>query len=61
MNICIIEEECTGCEYCADKLPTVFILNENGISSVSDVTTANADLLHYVIENCPAQCILFEK
>ncbi|HOO71125.1 MAG TPA: ferredoxin [Spirochaetota bacterium] len=49
--------ECTGCELCADRLPKVFRINNDGISYVHDSKGADESAIQDVIDNCPAECI----
>jgi len=61
-KIYIDKDECTGCELCVDRLPQLFKINTDGISEVI-ATVENVDLiaLQDVIDNCPAECIHYEK
>ena len=49
--------ECTGCEYCVDKLPEVFAINAEGVSYVVNINGAHEDAIQRVIDGCPAICI----
>lgn len=55
------EAECTGCEYCAAKLPDVFFM-KNGISvPVSPIPPSMLKAIEAVIANCPAECIAWKE
>ncbi|MBN1532185.1 MAG: ferredoxin [Spirochaetes bacterium] len=50
-------EECTGCELCMDTLPSVFTMNDRGVSVVHNENGASEGEIQSVIDNCPALCI----
>jgi len=52
--------ECTGCEYCIDKLPSVFTLNSDGISTIVDQNGADEKAIQKVMDNCPAECMFWK-
>ena len=49
-------EECFGFANCADLLPSVFALDEDGISVPADVDADEA-LLAQAVDNCPRSAI----
>ena len=49
--------ECTGCEYCTDKLSQVFEMDSSGVSKVKNSNGASSEEIQEVIDNCPAECI----
>ena len=51
------ESECTGCELCADALPSVFKMKSDGISIVHNSAGSPEREIQEVIDNCPAECI----
>ncbi len=53
--------ECTGCEYCVDSLPGVFRMGDDGISAVMDAGGATESSIQEVIDNCPAECIHWQR
>ncbi len=53
----IDQNECTGCEYCVDKLPEVFKMNEEGLSTVFNTDGVQDSSIQKVIDGCPAECI----
>jgi ferredoxin len=53
------ENECTGCELCADRLPSVFLM-EKGVSRVINPSGADEQQIQHVIDNCPAECIFWK-
>jgi len=61
MKIHIEKNECTGCEWCVDTLPDVFELGENKIAVVKNYSNPDESALRYVVENCPAECIIWSK
>jgi ferredoxin len=50
-------DECTGCELCVDTLPSVFRMNERGVSFVHNGSGAGEEEIRNMIDNCPALCI----
>ena len=57
LEVMVDETECTGCELCVDMLPTVFKMNNKGVSVVLDSPEASDAEIQNVIDNCPAECI----
>ena len=60
-KILIDEKECTGCEYCVDSLPAVFTMNNEGVCVVQNSNGATEKEIQEVIDNCPAECIHWNK
>lgn len=52
---------CTGCEYCVQALPEVFIMNDRGASTVIRTDGVSRERIQRVIDNCPAECIHWER
>ena len=64
MKVKIIEDECTGCEDCVDKVPDVYEMTADGDLARVKVDVVPADLEDDVAESaedCPAEAIVVEK
>jgi len=59
-ELIIDESECTGCELCVDMLPAVFKMNSSGISHVYNISGAKEKEIQDVVDNCPAECIIWK-
>ena len=56
-EVYVDQDECTGCELCADTLPEVFKITEDGVSSVHNSEGADEEKIQEVIDDCPVECI----
>lgn len=56
-TVYVNRDECTGCELCADTLPEVFEMDDDGLSRVKNPAGAPEDKIQEVIDSCPAECI----
>jgi ferredoxin len=61
MKIRINRNECTGCEWCVDTLPDVFGIGEDHIAVIKNGSTSDKKIIQHVIDNCPAECIVWYK
>ena len=52
--------ECTGCEWCCDRLPKVFRMGDDGVSHILDPAGAPEGDIQEVVDNCPAECIYWK-
>lgn len=52
------KEECTSCGLCADNLPDVFQLDEDGLAECYNPDGASEEeIQELAIDACPAECI----
>jgi len=52
------KDECTSCGLCADNLPDVFRLDEDGLAECFNPQGASEeDIQALAIDACPAECI----
>jgi len=52
------KEECTSCGLCADNLPEVFRLDEDGLAECYNAGGAGEEeIQELAIDACPAECI----
>lgn len=58
--ITIDQEECLGCETCAEICPQVFIMNDDGKAEVVPDADTELDCVDEAIGSCPAECIIKE-
>jgi len=57
ITVTIDLEECTGSSSCAMWLPEVFVLTDDGLSSVADPAAASEEEIVRVARACPARAI----
>ncbi len=59
--IAIDEEECDGCETCAELCPEVFEFDEDaGVARVIN-PEADDECIEEAIDSCPAECIFWQE
>lgn len=51
------EDECIGCESCAQMCPDVFIMNDDGKAFVPPDATGDEACIQEAMDTCPAECI----
>ena len=56
-RVYVNEEECIGCGLCAEIVPEVFRLNDEGVSKVIDPEGEAEDKIQEAIDECPVECI----
>ena len=59
-RVYVNEEECIGCGLCAEIVPGVFQLNDEGVSKVIDPEGEGEDKIQEAIDECPVECIHWE-
>jgi ferredoxin len=59
-RVYVNEEECIGCGLCAEIVPGVFQLNDEGVSKVIDSEGEGEDKIQEAIDECPVECIHWE-
>ena len=53
--------DCIECGICVELSPEVFRMNEAGYVEVIDLSTYPQDAVDEAINNCPADCIYWDK
>ncbi|MCP4349285.1 MAG: ferredoxin [Desulfobacterales bacterium] len=62
MKIPVIElSECIICGICEEVCPSVFMLNESGYISLTELTEYPESEVDEAIKNCPADCISWDN
>ena len=56
-EVYVDKTECTGCGLCADTLPSVFKMGDDGLAEVFNSEGASESEIQDAIDNCPVQCI----
>jgi ferredoxin len=55
------QDTCIGCGICANNLPDVFRMNEDGKAECFDSAGADEDVIqHEAIDVCPVACICWQ-
>lgn len=54
------QDVCISCNLCADTVPEVFRMNDDGLAEVYDPTGAPEDKIQEAIDSCPVSCIDWE-
>lgn len=57
----IKQEECIGCGLCAEIVPRVFRLNDEGVSEIIDPDSDEESKIQQAIDECPVECIYWEE
>ncbi len=64
MNVEVDKDLCIGCGFCASTMPSVFELDDDGLSQVikkeNEEENTKEDILE-VAEGCPTNAILVEE
>jgi ferredoxin len=60
-NLFVDQDVCISCNLCADTVPDVFRMNDQGVAEVFDPRGASEDLIQEAIDACPVACIHWEK
>lgn len=58
--ITIDQDECLGCETCAEICPKVFVMNDDGKAEVIADADTELECVDEAIGSCPAECIIKE-
>ncbi len=54
------QDVCISCNLCADTVPEVFRMNDDGLAEVYDPTGAPEDKIQEAIDACPVTCISWQ-
>lgn len=60
MKVKVDKDLCIGCGFCASTMPSVFGLNDEGLSEVIGKDENEEEILE-VAEGCPTNAILVEE
>ena len=62
MKVCVNRDSCIGCGACQSIEPSVFELDDEGISTVicKDLSKVNMDNVNDAVEGCPTGAITKE-
>jgi ferredoxin len=61
-RVYIREEDCIGCQSCAEICPAVFQMQEDGEKAeVVSFEGCPEELIQEAIDTCPVECINWEK
>lgn len=60
-EVYVDQDECTACGQCADNLPDVFEMNDDGVAAVVAGWSADADDVQEEIDSCPGECIHWKE
>ena len=51
------QDACISCNLCADTVPEVFQMNDEGLAEVHDPTGAPEEKIQEAMDACPTACI----
>ena len=51
------QDVCISCNLCADMVPEVFRMNDDGLAEVHDPAGAPEEKIQEAIDSCPVACI----
>ncbi len=60
-KLAIIQDDCTSCGKCVEQLPQYFRFNDYDLAEVYSQPLPDEDDLQELIQNCPAQCIVWKN
>ncbi len=55
--VVVNRNDCISCQLCADVLPAVFRMDEDGLAEVHDSRGASEKEIQGIIDACPVACI----
>ena len=56
-DVYVDKDACISCQLCADTLPAVFRMDDQGLAEVHDPSGAGETEIQEMVDACPVACI----